>query len=230
MAETLVTIPAEPDIIQVDWGKSAIVVVDMQNAFVSPGGMFDLRGFDVAPNQRIIPKIDAILQTARSKGVRIFYICHVLSKDLREVGPSSSFWYKSVRMFRENPQWADRFLIRDTWGAEVVEALEPHETDIIVEKPRFSAFFGTNFDLLLHTYSIKHLFFTGCATNICVEAAIRDAANLDYHPVLVSDATINNGPPFMQDATIFNVKLCFGWVAAMEDVLKGLESFSGQPR
>jgi ureidoacrylate peracid hydrolase len=77
--------------------------------------------------------------------------------------------------------------------------------------------------MVLKSHSLKYLFFTGCATNICVEASIRDATNLGYFPVLISDATANNGPSFMQDATIFNVKLCFGWVARTEDLLAVLK-------
>jgi ureidoacrylate peracid hydrolase len=98
---------------------------------------------------------------------------------------------------------------------------------LIVEKPRFSAFFGTNLDTILKTHNLKYLFFTGCATNICIEASIRDAANLGYFPILISDAAVNNGPPFMQDSTVFNVKLCFGWVTDTENLLKGLTSPKG---
>lgn len=218
MRNEAVEIKAEPESIRVDWSESAIVVVDMQNAFVSKGGMFDLRGLDISPARQIIPTIAGILEKARAKRVPVFYICHVLSRDLREVGPSSSFWYKSVRLFRENSQWADRFLIRGTWGSEVIDELKPESSDFLVEKPRFSAFYGTNFDLLLAAKGIKNLFFTGCATNICVEAAIRDAANLNYYPIMVYDACAHNGPSFMQDATIFNVKLCLGWVTNSGEV------------
>jgi len=217
-----VRIETEPEAIDVDLGRSAIVIVDMQNAFVAKGGMFDLRGFDVTPIQKVILPITKICHEAREKKIKVIYIVHVLSPDLREVGSDSSFWYKSVKFYREDPRWQDKFIIRGTWGAEVVEALKPQADDLIVEKPRFSAFFGTNLDIILKTHNLKYLFFTGCATNICIEASIRDAANLGYFPVLVSDASINNGPPFMQDSTIFNVKLCFGWITDTENLLKGM--------
>jgi ureidoacrylate peracid hydrolase len=219
---TIVRIRTEPEPIDIDLGRSAIVIVDMQNAFVAKGGMFDLRGFDVTPIQKVIGPITKICNKAREKKVKVIYIVHVLSSDLREVGPDSSFWYKSVKFYREDPHWQDKFIIRGTWGAGVVDALKPQEDDLIVEKPRFSAFFGTNLDILLKTYNLKYLFFTGCATNICIEASIRDAANLGYFPILITDASINNGPPFMQDSTLFNVKLCFGWVTDTENLLKVL--------
>ena len=223
----VVRIKAEPEPIDIDLRRSAMVIVDMQNAFVAKGGMFDLRGFDVTPIQRVICPITKICHEAREKKIKVIYIVHVLSPDLREVGSDSSFWYKSVKFYREDPRWQDKFIIRGTWGAEVVEALKPQANDLIVEKPRFSAFFGTNLDTILKTYNLKYLFFTGCATNICIEASIRDAANLGYFPILISDASVNNGPPFTQESTLFNVKLCFGWVTDTENLLKGMTTPDG---
>jgi ureidoacrylate peracid hydrolase len=126
-------------------------------------------------------------------------------------------------MYREEPGWLDRFIIRGTCGAEIVDSLKPLDSDILIEKPRFSAFFGTNFDIILKRLDVKTLFFTGCATNICVEASIRDAANFGYFPILVGDATANNGPPFMQEASQFNIKLCFGWVTDTGCLLETLQ-------
>src|SRR5512143_980755 len=220
--DSIVRIETEPEPLDVDLGRSALVIVDMQNAFVAGGGMFDLRGFDVTPIQKVIDPISKICKKVRNKMSKVIYVVHTLSPDLREVGPDSSFWYKSVKFYREEPRWRDKFIIRGTWGAEIVDALKPSEGDLIVEKQRFSAFFGTNLDTILKTHNLKHLFFTGCATNICIEASIRDAANLGYFPILISDASANNGPPFMQDSTILNVKLCFGWVTDTEHLLKAL--------
>jgi ureidoacrylate peracid hydrolase len=219
-----VKLVAEPEPIELDMEKTAVIVVDMQNAFVSKGGMFDLMGYDVSPNQEVIGPIKETCTAARQKGVKVVYIAHVLSPDLHEVGPGSSFWYKEpLKTYRENPSWGDKILFRGTWGAEIVEALKPQEDDIFVEKPRFSAFFASNLDVILKTYDIKNLLFTGVATNICVESSIRDAAHLGYFPILVSDGAMNAGPPFTQDAAVFNVMTVFGWVTNTESVLEILK-------
>jgi ureidoacrylate peracid hydrolase len=211
---------AEPEPIDIDLQRTAVLIVDMQNAFISKGGMFDLRGIDVTPNQRIIEPIKKICNAARLKGIKIIYAAMVLSPDLREVGPDSTYWYKAVKIYRENLAWKDIFLIRGTWGAEIVDELKPQKGDILFEKPRFSAFYGTNLDMLLKTCNIKYLLFAGVATNICVESSMRDAAHIGYFPILIKDASAHAGPPFMQDATIFNAKLCFGWVTDTENLLK----------
>ena len=223
MNETIVKIETEPEPIEINLARSAVIVVDMQNAFVSKGGMFEARGFDVASIQKVIEPIRRICNRARERKVKVIYIAHVLSPDLREVGPESSFWYKSVRAYREDPTWKDKYLIRGTWGSEIIDLLKPKEGDFLIEKPRFSAFFGTNLDTVLKTYNLKYLFFTGCATNICVEASVRDAANLSYFPVLISDATANNGPSYIQDGTIHNIKVALGWVSNTENFLKAME-------
>ena len=214
---------AEPEPLDIDLSRTAVVVVDMQNAFIKEGGIFDLMGLDISPFQKVIEPINNICSLARKNGLKVIYIAHTFSPDMREVGPGASFWYKSPAKFRANPQWRDKFIIRGTWGAEIIDELRPQEGDIVSEKIRFNAFFGTNLDVVLKTYDLKYLLFVGCATNICVEASIRGAADLGYFPVLISDATMNNGPPFMQEATIFNVKLCFGWVTDTENLMAVLK-------
>ena len=103
-----------------------------------------------------------------------------------------------------------------------MQELRPQEDDLIVEKVRYSAFFRTNLDTMLKTYRIKYLLFSGVATNICIEASIRDAYYLDYFPILVSDASAHNGPPFTQEASVFNIRFCFGWVTTSEHIMEAL--------
>jgi len=215
---------AEPEPLQLDLQRTAVVVIDMQNTFVNKGGMFDLSGQDISRSQRIIAPIKKISSTARARGLKVIYVVHQFSPDLRETGgPNSGYWNSQhVRMYREHPEWKDKFILSGTWGAEIVEELKPQEDEIVVAKPKFSAFFGTDLDTTLNTFNIKYLAFVGLATNICVEATIRDACYLGYFPILITDAAENVGPPFTQEATIYNIKLCFGWVSTTNNLTKAL--------
>jgi nicotinamidase-related amidase len=85
----------------------------------------------------VIDPISSILSKAREKMAKVIYIVHVLSPDLREVGPDSSFWYKSVKFYREEPHWQDKFIVRGTWGAQIVEALKPREGEMNEEAARY---------------------------------------------------------------------------------------------
>ena len=220
-----VLLEAEPEALEIDIQRTALIVVDMQNAFISKGGMVDLGGGDILKLQTIVKPIKLISGVARIKGLKVIYIAHRYSPDLRESGgPDSPSWYKSDQKgLREHPAWRDSFLISGTWGAEIIDDLKPQGNDTLVMKPRYSAFFGTNLDIILRTYNIKYLAFTGVATNICVETSIRDAYNLAYFPILVADATAAMGPAAVQEATIDSVKKAFGWVTTSENIIKTLD-------
>jgi ureidoacrylate peracid hydrolase len=220
-----VLLQAEPESISVDLNRLAIIVIDMQNTFVSKGGRFESRGFDVSIYKNIIKTIQSVNAAARAKGIKVIYIAHTLSPDLRESGgPGHPYWHKAghLRVYREQPDMRDKLIVRGTWGADIVKDLAPQEGDLLVEKPTFSAFHGTHLNTILRTFNIKYLAFVGTATNICVEASIRDAFNLGYFCILISDATVAIGPPFMQDATIYNVKSIYGWVTSSESILTAI--------
>lgn len=216
---------AEPQPLEIDRQRTAVLVIDMQNAFVSKGAMYELRGIDISGCQKIIEPIRQVIRASHARGIKVVYIVTRYSSDLREGGsPNSPNWYKgTLTTYHEHPEWGDKLLTRHTWGAEIVRELNPQKDDIVVEKARYNAFFETNLDELLRTYNIKYLLFTGVATNVCVEATIRDAYYRDYFPILISDAAANTGPQFIQEATIFNVKRYYGWVTTSENAVKTIQ-------
>jgi ureidoacrylate peracid hydrolase len=215
-----VRLEAEPESLEIDLNRLAVFVIDMQNAFVSKGGMFDLWGFDISTIPAIIGPINRIMNAARTKGVMIIHFSLALSPDAREVGPMSTFYNdKLLQSYREKPEMRDSLLMRGTWGVETIDELKPRKDEILIEKPRFSAFIGTGLDSLLRSHDIKYLVFTGVATNICVESSLRDACHREYLSVLISDAAAAS-PPSSQESTIANVIQCFGWVTDTEKLLK----------
>lgn len=220
-----IMLQAEPEPLKIDRQRTAVIVIDMQNAFVSKGGMFDLWDIDVSKNQKVIEPIKRITSIARAKGFKVIHIAHQYSPDLHDSGgPSSPNWHKRMlTSYHKHPEWRDKLQFRGTWGADIVDELKPQDGDILVSKPRYSAFFGTNLDTILKTYNVKYLVFIGVATNICVEASVRDAYYLEYFPILISDATANTGPSFTQEATIFNIKSCYGWVTTTENIVKVMQ-------
>lgn len=221
----MVMLKAEPEAIELDVRKTAVIVIDMQNAYVSKGGMLDLQGIDVSNAPKIIEPIDRINSVVREKGCKVIWIVTAHPLDMSHTGgPNTAIWYKDTarNLVIQHPDWRDKLTYRKTWGADIVEGLKVEKGDTIFEKMRHSGFFQTNLDTILKTYNIKYLLFTGTATNMCVEATIRDAYYLGYFPILVSDATASSGPPFMQDAAIFNITACLGWVTTSENIIKAI--------
>jgi ureidoacrylate peracid hydrolase len=225
--ERFVTVNARPEPVTIDVTRTALIVVDMQNAFASKGGMFDLTGRDISQSDRVIRNIKKMSDAARSADIRIVYLKMCYSPDLSDSGgPGSPNWHKEFGLsaMRLNPAFEGKFLIKGTWDAEIVDELKPQPGDVIVEKSRYSGFRGTNLDVVLKTYNAKYLLFAGIATNVCVESTLRDGYFLDYWPILIADGTNNAGPPITQEATLWNVESLFGWVSTTDDVVAAMST------
>ncbi|MFC1910226.1 cysteine hydrolase family protein [Chloroflexota bacterium] len=222
-----VVLDAEPEPIEIDIKSTAVIVIDMQHAFASKGCFFDLCGvIDVSQTEKIVKPTRNLLDAARSKGIRVIYTAPDVPADLHySGGPQSPAWYKddNLKLMREHPEHKDKLLLRGSWGSQIVEELKPKDGDIVINKPRYGAFFGTHLDVILKTLNIKYLIFCGIATNICVMGTIRDAFYLDYFPILVSDCCAQAGPAFIQDAVIYTVKFSFGWITASTNFIKAIK-------
>ena len=219
------TIEAEPESITLDLLKAALIVVDMQNAFVKNGGYLDLAGHDISTTQKIIGPCQKLIAALRPVGVKIIFFQMGYSADLSDKGPPDSPGALKSRVLHfidQHPEAKNKVYIYGTWGAEIIDELKPQPGDITIKKQRYDGFFGTNLDLTLRTLDIKYLLFVGTATNICVESTIRHAFFLDYFPILVSDAVSHMGPSITHQATLLNVQSTFGWVTTSDNLLHAI--------
>lgn len=215
-----VVLPARPEAIRLDAATTAVIVVDMQNAYASKGGYVDEAGFDVGPAASVIPKIAEVVEVARTAGMPVVFLQNGWDAGYVEAGtPLSPNYHKSnaLRTMRARPELAGKFLARGGWDYELVEALAPQGDDLRVHKPRYSAFFNSQLDSVLRARGIRTLIFTGIATNVCVESTLRDGFHLEYFGVLLEDAVHHLGPDFIREASLYNVEKFFGWVSSVAD-------------
>lgn len=215
-----VTLPARPEPIRLNPAETAVIVVDMQNAYSTPGGYVDLAGFDISGARGTIANIKRTLDAARAAGVLVVYFQNGWDPDYVEAGgPGSPNWHKSnaLKTMRARPELQGQLLAKGTWDYAIVEELQPQKGDILIPKTRYSGFFNTNVDSVLRARGIRNLVFVGIATNVCVESSLRDAFHLEYFGVMLEDATHHLGPDFIQKATVYNVEKFFGWVATVDD-------------
>ena len=220
-------LPARPEPIMLRPQETALIIVDMQNAYASPGGYLDLAGFDISGAAPAIEKIREAADAARAVGMPVIFFQNGWDPDYVEAGgPGSPNWHKSnaLKTMRARPELQGKLLAKGGWDYELVQALPPQPGDIVVEKPRYSAFFNTNLDSLLRAKGIRSLVFTGIATNVCVESTLRDGFFLEYFGVVLHDATHHAGPDFIQKATLFNVEKFFGWVSSVEEFRNALQA------
>jgi len=211
---------AKPEPLEVDPSKSAVVVVDMQNAFASKGGMLDIAGADIAGAQTVVDVIGQILPAARRAGMPVVYLQMGYKADLSDSGgPESPNWHKElgIRLMNCRPELKGQLVTEGTWDFAVVNELSPQPGDIVIVKTRYSGFARTELDAELRARGIRYLFFTGIATNVCVESTLRDAFFLDYWPILITDATMAAGPPAVQEVTLFNIESYFGWTISSQE-------------
>ena len=215
-----VTLPARPEALRLDPAETAVVVIDMQNAYASPGGYVDTAGFDIAGSAGTIAQIAKVLDTARAAKMPVVFLQNGWDPDYVESGgPGSPNWHKSnaLKTMRARPELHGQFLARGGWDYEIVDALAPQPGDIRVHKTRYSAFFNSQLDSILRSRGIRNIVFVGIATNVCVESTLRDGFHLEYFGVMLEDATHHLGPPVMQAATVYNVEKFFGWVSTVAD-------------
>ena len=167
-------------------GRSALLIIDMQNDFVSPGGHHHRQGRPCGPMQLIIPNIQQLLRSIPEE-VKVIYVVTA-----REPDGSDNHW----RFHRILPERAritgearghDDNALRGTWGAEIVDILKPGPDAHIVSKRRNSAFYETDLEMRLRCWGIDTLILTGVVAEVCVESTARDAFNRDFDIIVVSD-------------------------------------------
>ena len=218
---------ASPEAIDVDLKRSAIIVVDMQNAFAKPGGMLDLFGADISGATAVIETHQSLLAAAREAGLEIIYLAMTYQADLSDAGHEDSPNYHKelgLRLMREKPEYADKLLIDGSWDWQIVDELTPQPNEKLVRKSRYSGFVNTDLDNYLKSKNIKYVFLTGITTNVCVESTGRDAFFREYWPILIDDAVNHTGPEFCADASRWNFENIFGWVSTSAQVIALLQN------
>ena len=191
----------------------ALLVIDVQNGFLSKGGSYDLLGIETSHYREIIPTISYLIKVCRNVGIPIFYTQAVRESSGIDLLTRS---HKILPKSREERIKKKPICVRNTWDAEIVDEIKPSEGDHVVIKRRDSAFHDTEIGVWLRSLRVDTLLFCGIDTSICVETSLRDAFNIGYDVVLISDATASNNKKHYE-STLENVKGYYGIVMDMKE-------------
>ena len=164
----------------------ALVVIDVQNGFVSKGGSYDQLGMSISHYQQVIPKISQLVTLCRDAGIPIFYTQAVREQSGIDLLTKV---HKILPKSREERIRKKPICVRGTWDADIVDEVKPTQADHVVVKRRDSAFHDTEIGVWMKSLGVDTLVFCGIDTSICVEASLRDAFNNGYDVILISDAT-----------------------------------------
>jgi ureidoacrylate peracid hydrolase len=203
--------------------SSVLLIIDMQNGYCDENGAMSKRGMNVEPCKAIVPNISRIASLCRMKGIPVIYTKqeHILGdaefvkKHYRFEPIKGSHLYGRL-MGKPIP-------LKGTWDAEIVKSLQPESVDTVIPKQKFSAFFGTNLEVLLKMKEIDTLILTGVNSNVCIESTARDAYFREYNVIVVKECIA--APKEMEDlhlATIRNVEKYLGWVISMDELLRAI--------
>jgi ureidoacrylate peracid hydrolase len=220
-----VALTARPESLDVETAQTALLMVDMQNAFASPGGMLDLAGIDVKPAASAVKNARRVLDVARQAQLPVIYLVMGYPPDQSTAGGEESPNPRkelALCLMRERPELRGTLLTYGTWDFQIVDELAPAAGEEVITKARYNGFHGTPLDEVLRGQGIRYLLMAGIASNVCVESTLRDAYFHEYWPIMIEDATMPGGPPEIQQATIYNVTTYFGWVSTAAEVAQAL--------
>lgn len=191
----------------------ALLIIDMQNGFVSKGGSYDLMGIEISKYQKIIPNLQELIQLCRLAKIPIFY-----TQAVRE-GTGIDLLTRTHKILpksREERIKTRPICVRGTWDANIIDEISPSKQDHIVIKRRDSAFQDTEIEVWLRSFGIDTIIFTGIDTSICVESSLRDAFNHGYDVILISDATSSMNKNYY--STTENVREYYGLVMTLDEL------------
>jgi nicotinamidase-related amidase len=203
---------------QVALGHIALLVIDMQNGFVSPRGDMASFGFDLSLVLQVAPRLTYFLAEARRLGV---FIVHTrVINDAAQNPPSwSAFWGPPA------------VTVEGTWGAEFAPGFEPLAGEPVVTKYTYGAFVGTNLENILRQRDVRTLVVTGTGPNICSGDTMHQGFALGYHIVAVEDCLASftvRGPDWTQtvkDVGMYIIERHYGKVVTSAALL---ETWRGQ--
>ena len=162
-----------------------LIVVDMQNGFVAEGGSYDKLGMNTPIYREIIPRVKDLITLCKSFGMPVFY-----TESVREASGVDLLTKVHTLLPKSREERLKiPICVRGTWDAQTIDEIKPKEEDHVLIKRRDSAFLDTELRMWLQSFRINALVFCGVDTSICVETSIRDAFNLGYDVILISDAT-----------------------------------------
>lgn len=225
------TFSAQPQNLSIDQARTAVVIIDMQNDFCHLQGWLAGIGVDTAPARQPIAPLQHLLPALRTADMPVLWLNWGNRPDLLNASPSLLHVYNrngtstglgDILTSAPVPPEQARVLQAGAWGAAVVAGLEQAPGDIRIDKFRMSGFYDTALDAVLRNLGIQTLLFAGVNADQCVLATLMDANFLGYDCVLLEDCTATTSPAFCWEATLYNVRQCFGFTALSTDVSTAL--------
>jgi maleamate amidohydrolase len=180
--------------------RTALVLVDVLNGFFHPDGSMWYEGVE-----QVVPALRRLLSTARASGS---LVVHVADRHRPDV-------------FDHEYSVIPEHLARGGFEAEFFAGFEPLDTEPVVEKRRYSAFFATDLALLLHEHGVETILVAGVKTNVCIRATATDGFAHGFSVVIPREAT-NSNRSHLEEASIEDMARYIARVVPVAEALEML--------
>ena len=187
----------------------ALLVIDMQNGFCRPDGSMARLGLDTSMCEAVIPQVRGLVDAAHDADVPVIFTRYVYLPGYADGGLLPQAILPAMRDIDA--------LAEGSWDAALVDELTPGESDLVIDKSRYSAFYGTRIEPILTSLGVRALVLCGVTTNMCVETTARDASQRDYPTFTVRDACAETDAQRHENA-LQTLAFGFGWVVDADDV------------
>ena len=207
-----------------DITKSALIVVDIQNDFVSKDGYFDKlakahpeMGIDMEFLASPISNVVRLAAAFREAGRPVIYIRHVLEPDY------SDACYPYWRLPEDMGPIENKFIVMGTWGAQIVDELAPQKGEQVVDKKGYNGFHNTSLDAILRNLGVNTCVMTGVTTCVCVTSTTRAGIERNFRMIFVSDCTAEVGRE-AHEAELQILSRAYADIKTTDEVIKMLKS------
>lgn len=211
-----VHLKAEPQSVVLDAARTALIVIDMQNFFCAEDGKSE------KASRRPIKPLQDLLPAVREADVPVIWVNWGTRPDRLNLSPSVQYTFRKSTDDEGPAASGISQLFKGSEVAKIIPELEVRETDIHVDKHRLSGFWDTPLDSILRNLAINTLLFAGVNMDQCVLATLQDASFLGYDCIMLEDCVATGSPDFCREATLYNVKKCFGFVGQSASLIEGL--------
>lgn len=183
-----------------DPAATALIIIDMQRDFCDPGGYAAQAGLDVCRISATVHCIEKMLGCARESGLFVIHTREGHLPDLSDCPPEKRrrSMAAGAPIGYQGPM--GRLLVRGEYGHDIIDALRPLETEPIIDKPGYGAFYKTRLESLLNDHKISTLILCGVTTEVCVHSTLREAVDRGYRCLTVADACAASDPCLQQPA------------------------------
>ena len=202
--------------------RTALLVVDPYNDFLSEGGLVWPRIKDVAEEVGLLENLRAVYSCIRAAGIRIFIVPH------RQWQPGDYESWEFVNLTQQNIMRRHSFA-KGSWGGEFRSDFAPREGDVVIHQHwGQSGFANTDLDMQLKQHGVSHVVLVGLLANTCIESTARFAMELGYHVTLVRDATAAASREMMHAAHEINGPTFAHAIVTTKELLDALPGAASQ--